>query len=344
MSNDGNCAENCGIRCKKFILQWHITHRCNLRCKHCYQDDYCAEMTDAENFEVLDKYLRYLDENGYAGHIYLTGGEPLVHPGFFSLCEKIEEKGLPLTVMTNGTLIDRSAANRMKWAGVDVVQISLDGTKEIHDAIRGEGSFKKALEGIDHLVAQKIPVIVSFTAQRKNIKCFEESAGICRDHGVKKLWWDRVVIDAAQDRDKLSLSAADFKKMSKLAGKLREKYKNSDGGSLVSRERSLQFLGCRTECSVYTCHAGIDMLTVTADGAVMPCRRLPFSIGNIKDGEIADIIASSRLIEELHNSGIPGECLGCVHAEKCRGGAKCVTYSRTGELFGKDVDCYCKIK
>ncbi|MBQ7645706.1 MAG: radical SAM protein [Clostridia bacterium] len=344
MSNDGNRAEKCGIRCIKFILQWHITHRCNLRCKHCYQDEFKEEMSSTLIDETFDKYIRFIGSNGYSGHVYLTGGEPLVHPDFFRLVEKIKKRGLPLTVLTNGTLVDRDAANRMKWIGVDVVQVSLDGTKEIHDGIRGNGAFERALDGIDCLVSQKIHVIVSFTAQKTNIKSFKSLAEVCKEHGVKKLWWDRVVIESSGGNDGLSLSTSEFKKMSSLAGKLREKYMRPDGSSLVSCERSLQFLGCADGCRKYTCHAGKDMLIITADGSVMPCRRLPFVIGNIKDGEIADIFASSSLMKELRDSSAPEECAGCSHAGFCKGGAKCVTYAQTGKLFARDVNCCFKIK
>lgn len=335
---------NNDISRKRFVLQWHITHRCNLRCGHCYQNEYASEMNAGDIDETLEKYMRYLDVNGYCGHIYLTGGEPLVHPYFFGIAEKIKENGLPLTVMTNGTLIGRDTANRMKWIGIDVVQVSLDGTKEIHDSVRGDGAFDKALNGIDRLTEQDIPVIVSFTAQRSNIKSFRELAKICEKHSVRKLWWDRVVIDASEDKDKLSLSSSDLKKMSGLAGKLRDEYKRPDGSSLVSCERALQFLGCSGDCPVYRCHAGKDMIIITADGSVMPCRRLPFVTGNIKDGEIGDILSSSDMIKQLNGSDVPEECAGCVYADRCGGGAKCVTYAQTGKLFARDVNCFIKPK
>ena len=72
----------------KHILQWHITHRCNLRCVHCYQDDYAAIMPREELFAALEEYAAFLETHSFRGQINLTGGEPLLHPDFPDLPKK----------------------------------------------------------------------------------------------------------------------------------------------------------------------------------------------------------------------------------------------------------------
>ena len=62
------------------VLQWHITHRCNLRCSHCYQSDYGAQMGREALFAALDQYERYVRARALHAQINLTGGEPLRHP------------------------------------------------------------------------------------------------------------------------------------------------------------------------------------------------------------------------------------------------------------------------
>ncbi|MBQ1642831.1 MAG: radical SAM protein [Oscillospiraceae bacterium] len=314
------------------ILQWHITHRCNLRCAHCYQSEYASEMSGEELFPALDKYERFLEEKHIHGHINLTGGEPLVHPDYFRLAREIRRRNMDLGILTNGTLIDREKAKLIAELRPLFVQVSLDGTRRIHNAVRGSGSFERAMRGIDWLKKEGVSVHVSFTAQRTNLNQLRPLARVCRVHKVDKLWFDRVVIPSDEDRSRLSLTTEEYKKLVETAGKLHAR-------GLVSCSRALQFLGCeKSEC--YRCGAGENLLIFLADGGIMPCRRLPFVIGNIRDGELKDILENSETMQSLANAPVPKDCLSCRYSGKCRGGAKCVTYAQTGLLFAKDVNCW----
>ena len=318
------------------ILQWHITHRCNLRCAHCYQEDYQFEMPWDQIQGALDKYLRYLRMRGMPGQINLTGGEPLTHSGFWPLAERVRAEGLRLGVLTNGTLIGEAEARRLNALRPVFVQVSLDGTRETHDAIRGAGSFDKALNGIDCLKRAGVHVLVSFTAQKGNYRDFEGLSKVCRKHRVDKLWWDRVVTD---DTRTLALSTDEFREICTVAARRRRRYRRLNDTSMVNCGRALQFLATGRPCK-YHCGAGGDLLIFLADGSVMPCRRLPFVIGNLSDGELQDIIAGSDIMRALAKPCVPEGCEGCAHLERCRGGARCVTYAQTGRWDVRDVNCF----
>lgn len=314
------------------VLQWHITHRCNLRCSHCYQTDYGRETTREELFGALDAYERFVRGRALAAQINLTGGEPLAHPDFFALAREIRRRGMALGVLSNGTLIGDAVAGRLADLDPRFVQISLDGTRRVHDAIRGEGSFDRAMYGVDALKRRGVRVNVSFTAQSLNYRSLVPLALQCRAHGVDKLWFDRVVIAKEEDASALSLTTEQFRALVKTAGRLSRL-------GLVDCGRSLQFLGAKgTE--VYRCGAGGELLILLADGGLMPCRRLPYVIGNIRDGEIEDIVSHSEIMRSLAAAPLPEGCRDCEYAARCRGGAKCVTCARTGDPFGKDVNCW----
>ena len=87
----------------RHVLQWHITHRCNLRCRHCYQEDFRSEMGREELLDVLDKYERFLKERSLAGHINLTGGEPLASPYFPELAGEIVRRGMTFSIAASKT-------------------------------------------------------------------------------------------------------------------------------------------------------------------------------------------------------------------------------------------------
>lgn len=317
-----------------FTLQWHITHRCNLRCVHCYQDDYTAFESRDSLSRILEQYKELLGEYGFKGHINITGGEPLTHPELFWLLSETRKLGMTAAVLTNGTLIGRREAKALKSCGVDYVQVSLDGTRKVHDKIRGNGSFDQALSGIRELIAQDIDVTASFTAQRGNLGELKKLARFCGNTGVNKLWFDRVIIQKDEDTGNLSLSAKEYKKLCKTAAALNKKH-------LISCARSLQFIPC-AEKQIYSCTAGKSLLAVLADGSVMPCRRLPITVGNVNNNSLLEIYNSAEL-QQLRDAPIPKQCGGCEYKELCRGGAKCVSYAKAGRYDISDPDCPCSV-
>ena len=318
-----------------YFLQWHITHACNLRCAHCYQSEYQSHMPREELFRALDQFDDLIAGKEVQGQINLTGGEPLLHPDFFPLAEEIRRRGYRLGILTNGTLIDRETAVRLASLSPVFVQVSLDGTEPVHDSIRGGGSFARAVSGINAMKRSKVKVLVSFTAQKDNAGELAALARICRKHRVDKLWWDRVV----SEDPALCVSTEQFRALVETTNALRKQYRRRRGGSFVSNGRALQFEDAEKD-QVYRCSAGRNLLILLADGSVMPCRRLPFVIGNIREASMKEIVESSELMAELRRPRIPKGCERCRMLMRCGGGAKCVTFARTGELYCRDINCF----
>ena len=318
-----------------YFLQWHITHACNLRCAHCYQTEYRSHMPREELFRALDQFDELLAGQEVQGQINLTGGEPLLHPDWLPLAEEIRRRGYRLGILTNGTLIDRDTAACLAGLSPVFVQVSLDGTEEAHDRIRGQGSFARAIGGIDALKRQGVKVLVSFTAQKNNAEELAALARICKKHRVDKLWWDRVV----SDDPALNVTTEQFRMLVDTTNALRKKYRRLRGGSFVSNGRALQFGDIGTD-DVYRCTAGRRLLILLANGDVMPCRRLPFVIGNIREASLKEITEHSAMMAQLRQPRIPKGCERCPKLPRCGGGAKCVTYAQTGELFCRDINCF----
>ena len=319
------------FRYTDFTLQWHITHRCNLRCQHCYQEDYSAFESPADAEHILKQYSVLLKTYGCHGRLNITGGEPMTHPHLFDLLRAARSQGIKTGVLTNGTLIGIWEARKLKACGVDYVQVSLDGMEKVHNAIRGKGSFKKAVNGICALRSQGIFTSVSFTAQNYNYRELKKLAAFCDDIGANKLWFDRVIIPTAEDSEKLTLSAESFRRLCRTASHLNQKGKVFCG-------RALQFIPCRHKL-VYHCSAGENLLVVLANGDVMPCRRLPFVIGNVRKNDLLYLHQNSPVMRQLRAVEIPQGCMTCAYAALCRGGSKCVAYAKTGRFDIPDPDC-----
>jgi len=156
-----------GVSRHKPVVIWNITRRCNLRCIHCYSDStsehYQGELTLKECIDVIDDLSDYK-----VPAVRLSGGEPMMHPHFFDLVGYASARGLCVSVSTNGTRIDSTAASKLKDLGVAHVGISLDATGESHDAFCGRtGAFRKVVEAFRHCrgAGQKVGIRLTLSRQ-----------------------------------------------------------------------------------------------------------------------------------------------------------------------------------
>ena len=327
-----------------YTFQWHITHKCNLRCKHCYLDEYAKEPSISELFRIIKLIEQFLDEKDAVGEIDITGGEPFVSPHIFSILNWLEtsQRIRDIVIGTNGTLITEETVRQLKqYKKLRAVQISIDGNEKTHDIIRGEGNFKTSIEAIKLLSEHGIKVSVSFTANRINYKEFDEVANIVSKAGAKVIWTDRVIpLGSPEKRDELIknmvLTNDEFKEYLSIIHTAKQKH------SEVKDKRPLQFIETNDKCG-HICSAGKRLLTITADNQLMPCRRLDLYLGSLKKHSISELIEAydfkerSRIVDKIHVT--PDGCKGCKHLDYCQGGSKCLTYATLGTFDAPDPNC-----
>lgn len=145
-----------------------ITRACNLRCKHCLNNSgkiMDNQLTTEEIFFLIKKLAA-------AGiqEIRFTGGEPLVHKDIYKMIELATELGIYTSIGTNGTLIDEETAKKLKDAGLKKAVVSLDGTREKHDEIRGKGNYDKTILSIKYLQNQGIKIKVNSVIMHSNME------------------------------------------------------------------------------------------------------------------------------------------------------------------------------
>ncbi|MBF0450132.1 MAG: 12,18-didecarboxysiroheme deacetylase [Candidatus Magnetomorum sp.] len=155
---------------KRPVVVWNITQRCNLKCIHCYAH---ATEKKASNELTTDQGKHLLDDLAQFGVpvVLFSGGEPLVRKDLPDLAAYAVSKGMRAVISTNGTLINREMAQRLKDIGLSYVGISLDGTKPINDQFRGvQGAFDAAMKGVENCQHVGIKVGFRFTINNMNIK------------------------------------------------------------------------------------------------------------------------------------------------------------------------------
>lgn len=323
---------------RKFVFQWHITHRCNLRCEHCYQEEYGTDLGEEELIDIFYKVKQFIQEQGWIGHINFTGGEPLVSEHLWTLLDLCDKYHISFGILTNGTLLNREIIERLKqYKGLRFVQISIDGKKSTHDEIRGEGNFEKARNAIGLLRQFGIQSMVSFTCSKKNYKELKEVIRICEHEKVDRFWTDRLIPTGSNQLETVStLEYMDYMKV--LGKESRRATRNPFIKTKIHTNRALQFY-CNGEEKCYQCSAGKTLLTILADGTLLPCRRLPIEIGKVTEHKISKLLSDSDIIQKLREEELPVPCRTCRFRCNCKGGAKCLTYAVTGQFTGRDINC-----
>jgi sulfatase maturation enzyme AslB (radical SAM superfamily) len=130
-----------------FLVVWDFTHKCNLACKHCYSNSGAVKEEELST----EQALAVVDQLADAGVTALafSGGEPLTRKDFFEVAKHASDRGLYVSLASNGTLLTKENVQKIKQAKVNYIDVSIDGASaKTHDDFRGvPGTFDKALAG-----------------------------------------------------------------------------------------------------------------------------------------------------------------------------------------------------
>ncbi|MFW9989018.1 MAG: SPASM domain-containing protein, partial [Candidatus Odinarchaeota archaeon] len=217
-------------------------------------------------------------------------------------------------------------------------QISLDGTEKTHDLIRGKGTFKKALEGLDNCYKYKICTTVMFTLSKLNTNEIEEVIQQCIEHNVKRFSMGRLVPTGnGADLDNQVLTSEELKKFFKKLKKIIKKYRNSIYFA-IHDPLWMSYLGIK---NTHGCSAGISGICILENGDIMPCRRLNLVIGNIRDNSITEIWNNSSMIHFRYRDNYEGKCKTCKRLRNC-GGYRAIARAINNSEYATDPQCFYK--
>lgn len=335
-----------------FFVQWHLTERCNLRCRHCYQLGAVSELRYDEICRAIDNVKSAIE--GWATEykmqmspsLHFTGGEPLLRKDLFLIMSYAHDRGFSTSLMSNGTLIDAGTAEHIAKAKVDDVQISLDGLEATHDSLRGRGSFQETLKGIRNQVRQGIEVNINLTVSRLNVGETDGLVHLAEELGVSAIAFSRLV-PTGRGKE-LSSEALTPEEVADFYERLR-KYKDKRKVVVTSRDPLAAIADIegeipRSEMPIAGCAAGVFGVTIASDGTVMPCRRMDLPLGNIKNVSFRELWASSPVLWSLRRrQDYHDGCKSCRYWAVCRGcRAIALAFSRAqgGEDYlGPDPQC-----
>ncbi len=150
------------------IVYLELTRACNLKCIHCLNNSGIKQKDELTKEDLL-KLIKNFSSHGVQ-EIRFTGGEPLLFNGIYDLIRFATEEGICTSLGTNGTLVTKEVAKKLKESGLKKVVVSIDGNKKTHDKIRGKKNYQKAMKGLKYLQKNGINVRVNSVIMKSNME------------------------------------------------------------------------------------------------------------------------------------------------------------------------------
>jgi len=316
-------------------LTWELTYACNLACTHCLSSSGRRdprELTTSEAKGLIDEIVAM-----QIFYVNIGGGEPMVRRDFFELVEHAIARRVGVKFSTNGTRIDRVAAERL--AGLDYldIQVSVDGADAAtNDRIRGRGSYAAARRAMDNLCDANFGQFkISVVMTRDSVEQLDAFEALARDYGAE-------------------LRLTRLRPSGRGADVWNDLHPTLDQGRalyrwLLARPNvltgdsffHLSALGNPLE-GLNLCGAGRVVCLIDPVGDVYAC---PFVIhdeflaGNVRENGFAAVWNDSELFRSLREPASPGACASCGSYDACRGGCMAAKFFTGLEMTDPDPEC-----
>ncbi len=348
----------------KPVVVWNCTRACNLKCIHCYAQ---AGGQPASGELSTDDGRALIDDLAAFGTpvLLFSGGEPLCRADLPALAEYAVARGLRVVISTNGTLITKAIATRLKAIGVAYVGISLDGLRQTNDRFRGQpGAFDQALQGLRACRRAGLKVGLRYTLSRYNVDDLPGIFDLLEAEAIPRVCFYHMVYSGrasnlvAEDLPHALTRRTLDSLLERTAGwharglgkevltvdnhcdgpyiylKLMAEGRRDDAGrvmTLLQRNggnRSGQGIGC-----------------VSWDGTVYPdpfLRQTP--LGNLRVNPFSAIWSDpgQAVLGALRNkpAHVTGKCVTCRFLPVCGGNFRARALATTGHFWGVDPACY----
>jgi GeoRSP system radical SAM/SPASM protein len=319
-------------------FNWTLSYRCNFVCSHCYsRDEQCAELSTDELKQVVDRLADH-----QVPFINFGGGEPLICSNLFDIARYARNKGLNVSMNTNGWLLDEAAAAQIKDAGFRSVGISIDSAEAaLHDDFRNQpGSWQKAVAALDALSQAGVRSTMSSVISRINYRNFHQLLDLARRHKVSQVYLHNFKCSGRgfKNREDLDLSPQEWKDFYLEALQVKEETKDL----LISFDDPViaSLPGYVDNSLVKGSSCGKLSLHLRPNGDMTPCGFIPLVVGNILRDDFEEIWYNSPILNKMRNKEAKGKCQGCGAYEDCLGGCTARAFATTGDLSQPDPHCW----
>ena len=323
-------------------LSLEITKKCNLNCIHCYLSAGKANKNEL-NLDEIKHLLKATKDLG-AKSIALGGGEPLLRDDCFEIIEYASSLNLLISLGTNGTLIDGERASFLSKFPIKI-QISIDGANsETHDKIRGLGSYKSTIRGIEFLLKKNMgkDIVIAFVPMKINVHELPDIIDFALEHEIPVIQFPPLSPSgrARKNWDELKLSNEEMLWFWEFVSKRAEELKGKM--DLLADCFSINIANSAVP---YRCSIGTQ-LRIDPMGNVFPCQCFHFGteylLGNIRELSLEEIVHGSQLKEIIkacfQRPLKIEECRKCPWRNFCGAGCMGIAYETSGTIL-QSISC-----
>ena len=333
---------------RAYSISWNLTKRCNLNCDHCYLD---AEFrgglrTDELNTEECFKVIDQIAEVNPNAFLILTGGEPLLRPDIYQIIRYAADKKFMVVLGTNGTLINRANALKIKEAGAHGVGISIDSMDSgKHDQFRGvQNAWDQSMEAFNVMNEVGIDFLIQMSVSEMNYKEIPDVVEFAEKIGAVafNLYF---LVCTGRGQGNTDISNKAYEEALKMLYEQQMKYK---GRLMINSKCAPQYKRVVYENdpdSVYTrtysggCPAATHYSRISPEGNLTPCPFIAESVGSLKTSTFKDLWENAPLMVELRNrKGLEGKCGTCEFSAMCSG-CRARAFAETGNYMATDPSC-----
>jgi len=314
-----------------WIVHFELTYQCNLKCRHCYI------VPNKSDYELnLSEIKRILEELAKIGTMALTfsGGEIFLRKDILDILD-FATKRFYVFLLTNGTLITKKTAQKLKELGILRVEISLYGRKEIHERItRTKGSFDKVISALGCLKEAKVPITLKCLALKENLEEYSYLKEIAKHFRAKFKPGFLVYPKTNGDKEPCSY-------------RIPKEYESEYLSSWLSEIKNIQ-TNTKTHQAFRRngiCNAGRIFCSITPNGDVHPCVMLPWNLGNLRERSFRsiwqeDISQELKMLRSLSITDFP-RCSQCEIRDFC---VPCIglNYLENNDIFKCSAE-YCRL-
>ena len=314
-------------------ISMNITKKCNLRCKQCFTESGICLENELNTKEIYSLFDQMREFGTF--FICLGGGEPLTSHDLLDILEYGKNKQLAVSVVSNGLLLTKEYIEQLNKQNLDTFWISLDGLEKNHEALRGIGTYSKALNALkllrDNFNGKKA---IRVTLNKNNFNEYRELIKLAEQHKFDLIRITPLIPYGRAKNENLEITQDEYIDFLK---EIRQIKANIE---IIYPEKITKikpWIGTNG----FGCHCGKEAMWVDATGNCSPCYFWgeEYNIGNIKNQKFINIWNKS-----LEKSVIKGNdtCKNCKHYSICRSGCR----ARSLYLFGNldDIDPLCPLK
>ncbi len=295
-----------------------ITHRCNNTCVHCYNNLALNDQEARRKELSVEEHCRILDQISELGCLWLlfTGGEIFVRKDFLDIYTYAKQKGMLVTLFTNGTLITPEIADHLAQYRPFAVEITLYGrTQQTYEQVTGiPGSFARCMQGIRLLMERELPLKLKSMAIASNKHELWDMKRFVEDELGLEFKFDAILnprCDCSQSPLEARLAPEEVVKLD-----LQDPARINEWRELIKRNNGSPHK-MENKKAVWQCGSGLNTFAVDPYGILRMCILSQNDGYNLRNGHFQE--GWEQFLYKLRQKQISKEtkCLECVIKDMC---------------------------